>query len=74
MDRTYAAELDADGYVVRVIVGTAEWATENLGGTWVDSDPCGPGWRWVDGVMVAPVVEQSEDVDGGAVTDEQVVS
>lgn len=50
----WAAELDADGVVLRVIVGNAGWATENLGGRWV---PCekysdaenfpGVGWGYV---------------------------
>lgn len=34
----YAAQLNADGYVVQVIVGTPEWATANLGGTWVAAE------------------------------------
>lgn len=33
----YAVEI-VDGRVERIIVGTAEWAVENLGGQWVDSD------------------------------------
>jgi hypothetical protein len=57
MERTHAAELDADGFVVRVIVGTAEWAADNLGGVWVDCAPCGPGWQWIDGEMLPPLVE-----------------
>lgn len=65
MERTYAAELDADNIVLRVIVGTAAWATEMLGGVWVDCEPCGPGWVWVDGEMVPP-----EAPDHGDVTDE----
>jgi hypothetical protein len=34
--RTYAAKLE-NGEVTQVIVGDAQWATENLGGEWV---PC----------------------------------
>jgi hypothetical protein len=41
----YAAELN-DNVVVRVIVGTAEWAQDNLGGVWQDSPKIGPGWTW----------------------------
>jgi hypothetical protein len=53
-DPTYAAELNDADEVVRVIVGTAEWATEMLGGRWVDTpDKCGPGWLW-DGETIAP--------------------
>jgi hypothetical protein len=52
--RTYAAELN-DNTVVRVIVGTADWATANLGGLWVDTPTkCGPGWLYIDGQIVPP--------------------
>jgi len=34
----YAAELSESNVVLRVIVGSAEWAIENLGGTWVESE------------------------------------
>ena len=44
---TYAAEL-VDNVVIRVIVGTAEWASTNLGGEWRDSPKIGPGWTWTD--------------------------
>ena len=44
---TYAGELDADGVCLRCIVGTAEWAETNLGGTWQDSPTkVGVGWTW----------------------------
>lgn len=43
---SYAAQIEA-GIVVQVIVGDAEWATEFLGGTWVDSaEKVGIGWTW----------------------------
>lgn len=48
----YAGELDDDLTCVRCIVGTAEWATENLGGVWQGSDhKVGVGWTWdqIDG-------------------------
>lgn len=48
---TYAAEI-VDGIVVQVIVGNASWATEKLGGLWVDSDSLvGINWAWneIDG-------------------------
>lgn len=53
-----AAQLDANSMVVRVIVGDAEWATEHLGGTWVDATGDtshvfrypGIGYRW-DGTI-----------------------
>lgn len=36
-----------DGVCVQAIVGTAEWATEMLGGEWHDADQhIGIGWRW----------------------------
>lgn len=44
-----AAELDADGCVVRVIVADPAWAAGHLGGTWVDADAdryAGIGYRW----------------------------
>lgn len=34
---TYAGEV-VDGQTVQAIVGTAEWAVENLGGEWHDSE------------------------------------
>lgn len=33
----YAVEI-VDGQVVRTIVASAEWATTNLGGHWIDSE------------------------------------
>ena len=50
----HAAELDADTVVVRVIVGTPEWAADHLGGTWVASPKCGPGWTYHDGEFRPP--------------------
>jgi len=50
----YAAELNNNDEVTRVIVGTALWATEHLGGTWVDTpDKVGPGWVF-DGENIVP--------------------
>jgi hypothetical protein len=44
--RTYAAHI-VDNQVTEVIVGTAEWATDNLGGQWVDSPvKVGIGWTF----------------------------
>ena len=52
-DPTYAAHI-IDGLVARVIVGTAQWATDNLGGTWVDSPvKVGSGWTY-DGTNIVP--------------------
>ena len=52
---TYAAELDHTNTITRVIVGTAQWATEMLGGNWVDTpEKVGPGWQYVDGQIVPP--------------------
>jgi hypothetical protein len=61
----HAAELDANNTVIRVIVGTAEWATANLGGVWVDSPKCGPGWTYHDGEFHPPYVEPVEPDDDG---------
>ena len=53
-DRTYAANI-IDGQVAQVIVGTAEWAVDNLGGTWVDSPvKVGTGWAYIDGQIIPP--------------------
>ena len=46
MNEIYAAHID-NGIVTQVIVGTAEWATDRLGGLWVDSDTLvGIGWLY----------------------------
>jgi hypothetical protein len=43
---SYAAKIE-DGVVVEFIVGTAEWATNNFGGQWHDSETkVGAGWTW----------------------------
>ncbi len=53
-ERTYAAELNDTDTVLRVIVGTAEWAADSLGGRWVDSAvKVGSGWLW-DGEQIVP--------------------
>ena len=60
--RTYAAELN-DNVVVRVIVGTAQWATEHLGGVWVNIDhKAGPGWTY-DGTDIVPPPAPDVDSD-----------
>ena len=62
-ERTYAAELDATDTVLRVIVGTAEWAADNLGGRWVDSAvKVGAGWLW-DGTQIVPPPSPEPDPD-----------
>ena len=59
--RTCAAELDDNGVVLRVIVGTAAWAVEHLGGEWVDIDhKAGPGWIY-DGTDVVPTPAPDPD-------------
>jgi hypothetical protein len=61
---TYAAHI-VDGVVAQVIVGTADWATDNLGGTWVDSPhKVGTGWELVDGVIRPPAPDPSWTWDG----------
>lgn len=58
---TYAAHI-IDGLVVQVIVGTAEWATEHLGGEWVQpSELVGIGWSVVDGQIIPPEPEPESD-------------
>jgi hypothetical protein len=43
---TYAARIK-EGVVVQVIVGDADWASNALGGLWIDSDVLvGNGWLW----------------------------
>lgn len=42
----YACKIE-DGVVTQVIVGSSDWASENLGGFWVHSDTkVGIGWLW----------------------------
>ena len=61
-DLTYAAELN-DNTVVRVIVGTAEWAVEHLGGVWVDPpELVGIGWTF-DGTNIVPPPAPEPDPD-----------
>jgi hypothetical protein len=61
----YAAELNDDNVVVRVIVGTAAWAVEHLGGEWVQPpELVGIGWELVDGVIRPPAPDPSWTWDG----------
>jgi hypothetical protein len=61
-DLTYAAELDDDGVVLRVIVGTAAWAVEHLGGVWVDPpDLVGIGWVFDGDQIVPPPAPELDD-------------
>jgi hypothetical protein len=63
--KTYAAHIEHDT-VTQVIVGTAAWAVEHLGGQWVDSPTkVGIGWLLVDGEIVPP----EPDVEPDDVTD-----
>lgn len=52
----YAAQIDNDGIVTRVIVATGDWATDTLnGGLWVESGvKVGIGWEYVDGDFRPP--------------------
>lgn len=46
-NNSYAGELSEQNTCIRCIVGTAAWATENLGGTWKDSaHKIGTDWKW----------------------------
>jgi hypothetical protein len=55
---TYAAHIDADNIVTEVIVGTAEWGEQNIGGNWVDVTETtgypGIGWEWLGDVFRSP--------------------
>lgn len=63
-DPTYAANI-IDGQVAQVIVGTAQWASDNLGGLWVDSPvKVGAGWGYLDGQIVPPAPDPSWTWDG----------
>jgi hypothetical protein len=60
---TYAAKVE-DGTVVQVIVGTAEWATERLGGMWVGSDvKVGVGWQVTNGTITPPEPQEEDSLD-----------
>jgi hypothetical protein len=60
---TYAAQV-TDGTVTQVIVGTAEWATERLDGTWVDSATLvGIGWAYEDGTITPPEPQEEDSLD-----------
>ena len=59
--RTYACKVD-NGVVVQVLVGSASWANENLGGFWVDSESkVGLGWLWNSEYGLRP--DDSESVE-----------
>jgi hypothetical protein len=61
---TYATEIDPDNLALRCIVGTAEWATVNLGSTWIGTDyKVGIGWMWDGSGFVAfPVIDMAPDL------------
>ena len=41
------ARINNEGVVEQVIVGTSEWATSRLGGTWIDTESkVGIGWTY----------------------------
>jgi hypothetical protein len=63
-DQTYAA-LIIDGLVAQVIVGTAQWAVEHLGGEWVQPpELVGIGWAYVDGQIIPPAPDPTFTWDG----------
>jgi hypothetical protein len=63
----YAGEV-VDGQTVRAIVGTAEWAEQNLGGKWHDSEskiPVPGTWDETNGFQPLPYVDVPLiDIDG----------
>jgi len=66
----YAAELNDDNVVVRVIVGTAQWAVEHLGGVWVDPpELVGIGWLF-DGEQIVPPPAPDVDDQGDTEPDD----
>jgi hypothetical protein len=61
----YAARIE-DGTVTQVIVGTADWAADRLGGDWIDSAvKVGVGWHVVDGTITPP--EPQDDGEAEAI-------
>ena len=63
MELTYAGKVE-NGIVVDFIVGTAQWAIENLGGEWHDSSTNIrlPGiWDETNGFQPMPEEEASPD-------------
>ena len=73
--RKHCAQI-VDGIVVRVIVGTPEWATEHLGGEWVETDKygqsavnyCGPGYGYDETFperFAPPWVQPAPEMDTG---------
>jgi hypothetical protein len=63
---TYAAHI-IDGLVAQVIVGTAQWAADNLGGTWVDSpEKVGIGWIYDGTDIVPPPAPEPDDSEAPA--------
>jgi hypothetical protein len=58
---TYAAKVE-DGIVTQVIVGTAAWANDRLGGEWHDTDTLvGIGWSYADGQFTPPPALEVEE-------------
>lgn len=62
----YAAQV-TDGRVTQVIVGTAAWASDRLGGVWQDSSTkVGIGWEQFEGGLRPPAPFPSWSWDGSA--------
>ena len=61
----YAAELDDNNVVVRVIVGQPDWAADNLDGAWICSETkVGVGWIWDGYEFVMPADDSLGNEDG----------
>ena len=59
-----AAELDDNNVVIQVIVGDAQFATDNLGGVWVPiNHNAGPGWLFDGTDVVPPSAPDNNDLD-----------
>jgi hypothetical protein len=64
---SYAGRVN-NGVVVEAIVGTAEWAIQNLGGEWHDSETKirVPGlWDDANGFQPMPAPEQADEPSTG---------
>ena len=53
---SYCAQIDSESIVTEVIVGDSAWATENLGGTWVDVVEATDGYEYIDDTVDPPVI------------------
>jgi len=63
MNELYAA-LIINGVVEQVIIGTSQWANENLGGLWIASETLvGIGWTWDETNGFQPPITPEEPME-----------